>query len=282
LLLVVAGRAGALVPGMPPVRLEPDLVLLLFLPPLLFGDAWATSWRDFRANLRPIVLLAVGLVFATTLVVGVVAHAALPGLPWAVAFTLGAIVSPTDAVASVAIAERLGLPQRLVTVIEGESLVNDASALVAYRFALAAALTGTFSVPHAVGRFVWVAAAGVAVGVVAAWIILALVKVLSEPTLAVVFSLLTPYFAYLPAEAIGASGVLAVVTAGLRNWAASRRRSSTPAPAHRAPGLGGDGVLINGLVFILLRLQLRTVLGGLRDGSTASGAVGLGARWRWR
>src|SRR5262245_11991231 len=193
--------------------MEPDLVLLLFLPPLLYGDAWATSWRDFRANLRPILLLAVGLVFATTLAVGVVAHAALPGLPWAVAFTLGAILSPTDAVASVAIAERLGLPQRLLTLIEGESLVNDASAPVGYRFALVAVLTGTFDAGQMALKFLWVAGGGVALGFLAGWILVRVAKFLTEPTLMVVFSLLTQYFAYLPAEALGASGVLAVVTA---------------------------------------------------------------------
>lgn len=266
LLLVLGGLAGALVPGIPEVHLEPDLVLLLFLPPLLYGDAWDTSWRDFRANLRPIGLLAVGLVFATTLAVGAVAHAALPGLPWAVAFTLGAIVSPTDAVASVAIAERLGMPQRLVTIIEGESLVNDASALVAYRFAVAAVLTGAFSAPRVLIEFVWVAGAGVAVGLATGWIVLRIWRRFTDPTLAVVFSLLTPYFAYLPAERVGASGVLAVVTAGLL-------------VGHRAPvvvtheqRLTGYAVwesmefLINGLVFILLGLQLRPVFAGIGDG----------------
>ena len=266
LLLVLAGLAGALLPGIPAVHMEPDLVLLLFLPPLLYGDAWDTSWRDFRANLRPIVLLAVGLVFVTTLGVGVVAHAALPGLPWAVAFTLGAIVSPTDAVASVAIAERLGLPQRLLTIIEGESLVNDASALVAYRFALVAVLTGAFDAGQMVLRFAWVAGGGVLLGLLAGWILVWVAKFLTEPTLMVVFSLLTPYFAYLPAEALGASGVLAVVTAGLMLG-----RKSALILDHEMR-LTGRAVwesvefLINGLVFILLGLQLRTVLGGIGDG----------------
>jgi CPA1 family monovalent cation:H+ antiporter len=266
LVLVVAGLAGALLPGVPPVHMEPDLVLLLFLPPLLYGDAWDTSWRDFRANLRPILLLAVGLVFATTLAVGVVAHAALPGLPWAVAFTLGAILSPTDAVASVAIAERLGLPQRLLTIVEGESLVNDASALVAYRFALVAVLTGAFEAGQVVVRFFWVAGAGVALGLLAGWILIRVSRLLTEPTPAVVFSLLAPYFAYLPAEALGASGVLAVVTAGLMLGRMS------PLILDKEMRLAGRAVwesvefLINGLVFIILGLQLRTVLGGIGEG----------------
>jgi monovalent cation/hydrogen antiporter len=266
LLLVLAGLAGALLPGIPPVHMEPDLVLLLFLPPLLYGDAWDTSWRDFRANLRPILLLAVGLVFATTLAVGVVAHAALPGLPWAVAFTLGAILSPTDAVASVAIAERLGLPQRLLMIIEGESLVNDASGLVAYRFALVAVLTGAFSAGQVAVRFVWVAGAGVVLGLLAGWILVWVGKFLTEPTLMVVFSLLTPYFAYLPAEALGASGVLAVVTAGLM---LGRKSAVLLDNEMRLTGRAvweSVEFLINGLVFILLGLQLRTVLGGIGEG----------------
>ena len=270
LFLVLAGLGGALLPGVPPVHLEPDLVLLLFLPPLLFGDAWDTSWRDFRANLRPILLLAVGLVFATTLAVGVVAHAALPSLPWAVAFTLGAILSPTDAVASVAIAERLGLPQRLLTIVEGESLVNDASALVAYRFALVAVLTGTFEAGQVVLRFFWVAGAGVVLGLVSGWILIRMGKLLTEPTPMVVFSLLSPYFAYLPAEALGVSGVLAVVTAGLVLGRVA------PVILDNEMRLTGRAVwesvefLINGLIFILLGLQLRTVLGGIREGSLHS------------
>ena len=138
ILLVLGGLLLGFVPGLPRFTLDPDLVFLLFLPPLLYSSAWQTSWRDFRANLRPISLLAIGLVLMTTVVVAVVAHLLIPGLPWAVAFVLGAIVSPTDAVAATAIAKRLGIPHRIVTIIEGESLVNDATGLVAYRFAVAA------------------------------------------------------------------------------------------------------------------------------------------------
>src|SRR4030081_2173523 len=143
-LLVIGGRALGFVPGLPPVQLDPDLVFLFLLPPLLYPAAVFTSWRDFRANLSPILLLAIGLVLLTTAFVAVVAHA-LTGLPWATAFILGAIISPTDAVAATAIANRLRVPQRIVTVLEGESLVNDATALVAYRFAIAAIMSGRFS-----------------------------------------------------------------------------------------------------------------------------------------
>ncbi len=134
ILLVLGGLGVALVPGLPPIELEPDVIFLLFLPPLLFGAAYFTSWRDFRANLRPIGLLAVGLVLITTVAVAVVAHTVV-GLPWAAAFVLGAVVSPTDAIAATAIAQRLGVPRRIVTVLEGESLVNDATGIVAYRIA---------------------------------------------------------------------------------------------------------------------------------------------------
>ena len=166
ILLVVGGLALAFVPGLPQVHIDPELVLLLFLPPLLFAAAWFTSWRDFAANKRPIALLAIGLVVVTTTAVAWVAHAVIPGMSWPVAFVLGAIVSPPDAVAATAVTQRLKIPRRIVTILEGESLVNDATGLVAYRFALAAVATGSFSLTHAAGRFALVAVGGVAVGLV--------------------------------------------------------------------------------------------------------------------
>jgi len=154
-LLVIGGLALGFVPGLPAVKLEPDMVFLFLLPPLLYPAALFTSWRDFRANLSPILLLAIGLVLLTTVFVAVVAHA-LTGLPWATAFILGAIISPTDAVAATAITDRLRVPRRIVTVLDGESLVNDATALVAYRFAIAAMMSGRFSFSEASVRFVLV------------------------------------------------------------------------------------------------------------------------------
>jgi len=154
ILLVLGGLLLGFVPGLPRFTLDPDVVFLLLLPPLLYSSAWQTSWRDFHANLRPISLLALGLVLLTTIVVAVVAHVLIPDLPWAVAFVLGAIVSPTDAVAASAIAQRLGIPHRIVTIIEGESLVNDATGLVAYRFAVAAVVAGVFSPFEASLQFV--------------------------------------------------------------------------------------------------------------------------------
>jgi len=164
ILLVLGGLALSLVPGLPDFELPPEIVLIGFLPPLLYGAAFFTSLRDLRANLRPIGLLSVGLVAATTLVVGVVAHTVIDGLPWSAAFVLGAIVSPTDPIAATSISRRLGVPRRLVTIIEGESLVNDATALVLYRVGVVAVLTGSFSLWEAGGRLVLNAVAGIAIG----------------------------------------------------------------------------------------------------------------------
>ncbi|MDQ2941687.1 MAG: cation:proton antiporter, partial [Chloroflexota bacterium] len=223
ILMVVAGLGLGLVPGLPRVELDPDLVFLLFLPPILFSAAFFTSIREFRANVRPIGLLAIGLVLATTGVVALVVHSVEPQIGWAAAFTLGAIVSPPDAIAATAIAQRLGLPRRLVTIIEGESLVNDATALVAYRLAVVAVVTGAFSVDAAILSFLYVAVAGIAVGVAVGVAVAFVIGRLHDPPVEVTISLLAPFAAYLPAELIGASGVLATVTAGfILGWQAPR------------------------------------------------------------
>src|SRR5436309_11457026 len=169
IILVLGGLALALIPGLPRVPLNPELVFLFFLPPLLYPAAIFTSWRDFHANLRPISLLAVGLVLFTTTAVGYLAHYFIPEFPLAAGFVLGAIISPPDAIAATAIAERLRVPRRIVTVIEGESLVNDATALVAFRFAVAAVATGTFSLAHATAQFFFVGIGGIVVGLVMCW-----------------------------------------------------------------------------------------------------------------
>src|SRR5467141_650627 len=162
--LVIGGLLLGLIPGLPRVKLDPEVVFLFFLPPLLYPAALFTSWRDFRANLRPISLLAVGLVLFTTVLVGLLAHYLIPGLPLAAGFALGAIVSPPDAIAATSIAERLNVPRRIVTILEGESLVNDASALVAYRFAVVAVVTGSFSLAHASVQFFIVGMGGILIG----------------------------------------------------------------------------------------------------------------------
>jgi Na+/H+ antiporter len=259
MLLVLGGLALAFVPGLPEVSIDPALVLLIFLPPLLFAAAWFTSWRDFAANRRPIGLLAVGLVVATTSAVAWVAHAVIPGMSWPVAFVLGAIVSPPDAVAATAVTQRLKVPRRIVTILEGESLVNDATGLVAYKFALAAVTTGSFSAASATGQFAIVAAGGVAAGLAVGWLAAQIHRRLDNFELETVITLLTPYIAYIPAEHLGVSGVLATVTAGgYLGW----RNPELLSALTRFRGRGVWNVLLllfNGLVFILIGRQLSAI-----------------------
>lgn len=261
---VLAGAALSRVPGFPRIELAPSLVFLLVLPPLLFGQAWFTSWRDFRANIRAISLLAVGLVIFTTLAVGFALHALVPAIPLAAAMAFGAIVSPPDAVAVAAVAKQLRLPRRLVVVMEGESLVNDATGLVALRFALAALFTGSFSVPLAALELVKVAVGGVAVGLFFGWLILRITRLWHEPAWHVALSLLTPFIAYLPAERLHLSGVLAVVAAGLYlGWRLPEHLPAASQLLGRATWRMVDFIL-NGAVFLLIGLQLSTVLAGLK------------------
>src|SRR5438132_833368 len=168
--LVLAGLALSFVPRLPQVKLNPDIVFYFFLPPLIYPAALFTSWRDFRRNLRPILLLSIGLVLATTVLVGLAAHAVIPTMPWAAAFALGAIVSPPDAIAATAIIRRLSVPHRIEVILESESLVNDATALVALQFAVVALMTGSFSLENAALRFVWAAIGGVVFGLLVGWV----------------------------------------------------------------------------------------------------------------
>src|SRR5271170_6920965 len=213
IVLVLGGVALGLVPGLPRIALDPKLAFELFLPPLLFSGAFFMPWPEFKANLRSILLLAVGLVGATTVAVAYAAWATI-ALPLTVGFVLGAIVSPPDAIAATAIARRLGLPYRLVVVLEGESLINDAAGLVLFRFAVVAVTTGAFSIPAAGMEFVRLAVGGIALGLAVAWLALWLLRRLADPDIVTVLTLLTPFAAYLPAELLGFSGVLATVAAG--------------------------------------------------------------------
>lgn len=269
-LLVVSGLLIGFVPGPPPLKLNPEMVLLFVLPPLLYPAALFTSWRDFRANLTPILWLAIGLVLVTTLAIGVVAHE-LGGLPWAAAFALGAIVSPPDAVAATAISKRLRLPRRIVTILEGESLVNDATALVAYRFAVAATIVGSsFSFGAASLRFLWVASGGVGFGLLVGWIASHVQRRLDDPPIQITISLLTPFAAYIPAERLHVSGVLAVVAAGLfLGWRSPRMLTSR---TRLYAQIFWEIVvfLLNGLVFIMIGLQLRGILERLAGQSFAT------------
>jgi Na+/H+ antiporter len=270
ILLTIGGLGIGFVPGLPNLQLEPDLVLLIFLPPLLYSAAFFSSLRDLRANLRPIASLSIGLVAATTAAIALVAHAVVPGMPWAAAFVLGAVLSPTDPVAATAIARRLGLPRRVVTVVEGESLINDGTALVIYKTAVAAAVTGSFSLLDAGARFVGGALAGVAIGIAVGWLIAHVRLRLDNPQTEITISILTPYFAYLPAEAAGVSGVLAAVTAGIYlGW----RSPGLIRPETRIQAYAVWEVLtflINSAVFVLIGLQLPHVLDMLSNESTAT------------
>src|SRR5438128_3254313 len=270
ILLVLGGLALGFVPGIPHVSLRPDVVLVAILPPLLYSSAFFTSLRDLRRNVRPLSLLAIGLVFTTMLAVAAICHATIAGLSWPVCFVLGALVAPTDAVAANAIASRLGIPRRLRTLIEGESLINDATALVAYRFAVAAVVTGSFSLWHASWRFVVDVAGGVAIGLAVGFVLRQIRRRLSHSPTEIAIALLSGYFAYLPAQAAGVSAVLAAVTVSIYvGW-------YTPELTTAATRLQGDAVwsiltfLLNALLFGLVGLQLRPILDNLGGRSPGS------------
>ena len=269
ILLVLGGLVLGFLPGMPPVELPPELVLVVFLPPLLYWAAFFSSPRDLLADARAISAAAVGLVLVTAAAVAVAAHAAIDGLGWPAAFALGAIVSPTDPLAATAICRRLGVPRRLITLLEGESLVNDATALVAYRLAVAAAVSGTFVAWQAGLRFVVGAAGGVAVGLAVGWLVAELRRRLDDPVVEIVISVVTGYAAYLPAELLGVSGVLAAVTAGLYvGWRAPELASAST----RLLGFSFWEVLVylaNAVLFILVGLQLHPILSGLAGTAVA-------------
>jgi monovalent cation/hydrogen antiporter len=276
ILLVLGGLLIGIAPGMPEFELNPELVFFGVLPPLLYGSAFFTSLRDLRAQARPIGLLAVGLVVVTTVGVAAVAHAFVDGLSWPSAFVLGAIVSPTDPLAATSIARRLGIPRKLVTIVEGESLVNDGTGLVAYRVAVAAVVTGSFSASYTGGLFVVVAAGGIAVGLLVGWIIRQVRRRLDNPPAEITISLMTGYLAFIPAELMGVSAVLAAVTAGVYlGW-------HTPELTTLQVRLQGVAVwelvpyLLNALLFVLIGLQLPVVvdaLGGLSAATLAAYAA---------
>jgi CPA1 family monovalent cation:H+ antiporter len=250
------------------VTIAPEYVFLVFLPPLLYHAALLTSWRDFLANLRPIALLSIGLTLFTTIVVAAVAHAVIPGFTWPVAFVLGAIISPPDAIAAAAIAERLRVPKKIVTILEGESLVNDAIALVAYRFAVAATIGGSISLPQASWQFVVVSIGGIVIGLAVGAVITWVRPRVVDGSIEGMISLLTPYLAYLPAERLHVSGVLATVTCGLY---VARRIPRIASPTMRIRGYAvwdSLAFLLNGLVFILIGFELPEILEGIGDTPT--------------
>jgi monovalent cation/hydrogen antiporter len=257
--LVLGGSGIGFIPGVPSVELEPELVLLIFLPPLLYGAAFFTSLRDLRRNARPIAFLSIPLVGVTMAAVAVVAHEVI-GLGWGESFVLGAIVSPTDAVAPAEIMRRIGAPRRLVTVVEGENLTNDWTALVLYRFAVAAVVTGSFSLAEATGKFVLTGLGGLAIGLLAGWIIREVRSRIDDPPTEITISILSGYAAYLPAEELGASGVIAAVTVGIyMGW----HTPQLTTPIMRIQGVSVWEILtflLNAVLFLLVGMQLPTVL----------------------
>ena len=256
ILLLLAGIALAFVPGMPSLELPPELVLLLVLPPLIYSASVAMSWREFRSNLRPIILLSVGCVIFTAFAVAAATHY-LIGLPWNVGFLLGAIVAPPDVVAPLAIARKLGMPRRILVVLEGEGLANDATALILYRFAVAAIATGLFSLPKATGTFAAIVVGEMLFGAAVGWLSLRARHCARDPQVEITLSLITPYLAYWMPEHFGGSGVIATVACGLyMSW-------NGPLLISAATRLQGiffwDLViyLIEGLLFLLTGFQMR-------------------------
>jgi Na+/H+ antiporter len=267
ILLVIAGLVLGFLPIVPDIHLESEVVFLIFLPPLLYEAAGNISWHEFKAYRRPIGLLAVWLVFFTTVTVAVVAHYCIPGFSWPLAFVLGAITSPPDAVAATSATRGLGLPNRLITILEGESLVNDASALIAYRYAVAAVTSGSFVFWQAGLQFLLVAAGGVAIGLAIGYLFRHVHNKLENPTVATTITLLLPFVAYLLAEHLGVSGVLAVVSAGLYlAWNSYEIYSFQT----RMQINGFWNILIfllNGFVFILIGSQMPVILKNIEDHS---------------
>jgi monovalent cation/hydrogen antiporter len=262
ILLVLTGVVLALVPGLPTVQLAPEFVLLLVLPPVIYSSAVAMSWREFHFNLRPISLLAVGCVLFTTVAVAAATHWLLR-LPWPVAFVLGAIVSPPDAVAPLSIVRRMQIPRRIAVILEGEGLANDATALILYRFAVAAVAVGSFSFGHAVGTFAAIVAGEILWGIGVGWLMLRLRRWVEDPHIEIMLSILTPFVAYWPPEELGGSGVLATVTAGLYiSWNGLRLISA----ATRLQGIFFWDFLIyliEGMVFLITGLQARALIAGM-------------------
>jgi CPA1 family monovalent cation:H+ antiporter len=262
ILLVIGGVVMGFLPLAPPERLDPDLILLLFLPPLLYSDAFHTSWIDFRRWLRPIVLLSTGLVAATTIAVGAVAKHFAPELPWSVALLLGAVVSPTDTVAAQAILERIRMPRRFTAILGGESLVNDATGLVGFQIATLVTLSGEFDARGVGLTFLWVAAAGVGIGLGVGWLAARLNRLVRDPQVLFSLSVLAPYVAYVVCSHLGASGVLAVVTAG---FYVAWRIHEIPADARFQLFTVWELAvfLINGFCFVLIGLELPRLREGL-------------------
>jgi monovalent cation/hydrogen antiporter len=268
ILLVLSGIGIGLIPGLPHVTLNPDVVFLIFLPPILYSAAWNTSWPDFKAAKRPITLLAIGCVLFTTCAVAWIAHTFIPNVGWPEAFVLGAIISPPDAIAATASTKGLNVPKRIITVLEGESLVNDATGLIAYRYAVAAVVTGAFSLWEAGLQFILVATGGILLGLAMGRILKWIHRITPDsPTTDTTLTFITPFIVYLAAESLHVSGVLAVVSCGLYlSWHASEIFNHQT--RLQAYGSWSTAIFVlNGVVFILIGLQLPMILNSIEDHS---------------
>jgi CPA1 family monovalent cation:H+ antiporter len=271
ILLVLAGLAIGFIPGMPTVSLKPEMVFLIFLPPLLYAAAWNTSWKNFWASRRAIGLLSIGLVIFTSTAIAFLSNALIPGFPLAYGFLLGGIISPPDAVAATSVLQGLKVPKRVVTILEGESLINDASSLIVFRFALAAILTGQFSLWQATGQFFLVAGAGTITGLGIAYGIFLVHRFLpTNASIDTALTFLSPYLMYLAAEHFHFSGVMAVVSGGLFLSYRSDEIFSYNTRIQAYSSWETLTFLLNGLVFILIGLQLPRIVNGLGDDSIAN------------
>jgi len=268
IILVIAGALLGFVPGIPRIALNPDTIFFVILPPLLYAAAWATSWRDFRFNLVSILFMAFGLVFFTVIGVAAGTQWLIPGFTWGAGIVLGAAIAPTDALAATSIAKRIGLPKRITDVLEGESLVNDASGLLALEFGIAMVVRNqTFTVGDATLRLIYLIVAGLAVGLATGWLVDKLERRIDDGPIEIVISILIPYAAYFAADRMRASGVLAVVACGLY---LSRRSYLLFSPGVRLQAYAvwdALGFILNGLVFVLIGLQLPYVLAGIHNHS---------------
>jgi monovalent cation/hydrogen antiporter len=270
ILLVISGLVISLIPGIPAISLEPDLVFLIFLPPLLYSAAWNTSWNDFWKFKRPISLLGFGLVIFTSAAVALISHALIPDFPLAFGFLLGGIISPPDAIAATSVLQGLKVPKRGLIILEGESLVNDASSLIVFRFALAAILTGEFHFGDAAKSFVLVVFMGILIGLVIGNIVYAIHRFSpTTPSVDSAITLITPYIMYITAEHFGFSGVLAVVTGGLFLSFRSTEIFTYESRLHLNGLWETLTFLLNGFVFILIGLQLPVIVAGLGNYSVA-------------
>src|SRR5882724_11097981 len=266
ILLVIAGGLLAFVPGLPKIQLDPKLVFDLFLPPLLYPAAVYISWRDFRANLRSILPLAIVLVLLTMTATAYLFHY-LVGLPLAIGFVFGALISPPDAVAALAVTQNLRVPRKIIVILEGESLVNDATSFISFRFAVAAVMTGSFSLGQASLQFLFVAAGGIGVGLAVGWLATQVQKRLDDPPVQTMFSLLTPFVAYFSGERLHVSGILAVVIAGMYyGWRAPRILSGRMR-LQALPVWEMVVFILNGVLFMLIGLQLPQVIHALAPSS---------------